>query len=181
MTTAVQLRRTRVAAPASIERGSIGYTPVPPPAFTPVIRPMRPDELPWVLHSWSEGYKNAPKMSRKTWADYKLVDVPRLREAIARPDTTVLVAADPLGIGVGWMAFACWPSIDVVHWVYVTMQHRLRGVMSALLAHLRGRIAYTHQAAIKRGHVRADVMITDLLRGQGKVVSHIPYRDWSKP
>lgn len=148
----------------------------------PVLRPMSPRELPWVLHSWTEGYKHAPAARRKPWSDYKAHDVPRMREAIARPDTTVMVAADPdTGIGAGWMAFASWPMIDTVHWIYVAMRHRGRGVMTALLGHLRDRVAYTHQGPVKRKQVRADLRIADALRDQGKTVSYIPYADWSKP
>jgi GNAT superfamily N-acetyltransferase len=160
------------------------YSVVDPLPFAPHVRLMRADELPYVAHSWAEGYKNSPRMRRKTWADYKALDVPALRQCLARRDTEVLCCeATVPGHAVGWVAFARWPSIDIVHWVYVAKPFRRRGVMTALLegARLRNRVSYTHQAAIRRhGEPRADLMICDLLRKRGVVVSYVPYQEWSK-
>lgn len=157
------------------------YTPAPAPPFDPAIRPWRPAaERALVAHSWREGYKDSPDMRRKTWSDYKALHVPVLDAILDRPDTTVLVAADPAGLAVGWMAFARWPSIDTVHWLWVQMQHRRRGIARALLAQLRNRVAYTHKAAIRRRQERADLVLSDKLRSRGVVVSHVPYQEWSR-
>lgn len=169
--------------------------PALPPAFEPHVRLVREDELPYVIHSWCEGYKNSPSCRRKLWPDYKAIDVPVLRAALARPDTTVLCAeADKPGRAVGWIAYARWPSIDAVHWIYVAHQYRRArsrglapiGVMMALLAAagLRKRIVYTHQAATHHHHTRlrtpADQRIAELLRADGAAVSYVPYQEWSK-
>lgn len=157
------------------------YTPAPPPAFEPVIRPWREDrERALVAHSWVESYKNSPEGARLKWSEYKALVVPTLDAILDRDDTTVLVAADPANIAVGWIAYARWPSIDTVHWLWVQMQHRRRGIGSALLAQLRGRIAYTHRAPVRRRQERADLVLTDKLRARGVVVSYVPYQEWSK-
>ena len=132
------------------------------------VRPARPDEFGWLVHSWSEGYKLSPGCRKMSWRDYKALQVPELRAALQRPDTTVLVAADGADCGLGWMAFARWPSIDIVHWVYVTMAARRHGVMARLLGSLRDRVTYTHRGVpMERGARRSDEWITDLLRKRG--------------
>jgi hypothetical protein len=169
------------------------FTVAPPPTFVPHVRAMRADELPWVLHSWSQSYKGSRRCDRMTWAAYKELVVPTLRTAIARSDTHVLVCDGAVpGRGVGWLAWSRWPSIDTIHWIYVTHQYRRArshgfasiGVMAALIeaAHLRGNIVYTHEGAKphNRGHVQADLWIADWLRGHGSTVSHVPYKEWSK-
>jgi GNAT superfamily N-acetyltransferase len=157
------------------------YEPAAPSAFDPTIRPWLEDrERAFVAHSWRESYKDSPETRRLKWPDYKALYVPVLDAILDRPDTTVLVAADPANIVVGWIAFARWPSIDTVHWLWVQMQHRRRGVARALLATLRARIAYTHRAPIRRRQVRADLMLGDKLRARGVVVSHVPYQEWSR-
>ena len=164
-----------------IMRRDARYTPAPPPAFEPTIRPWRPArERALVAHSWRESWKDSPEMRRKSWSDYKARHVPVLDAILDRPDTTVLVAADPTDLAVGWMAFARWPSIDTVHWLWVAMQHRRRGIARFLLAQLRSRIAYTHRAPIRRRQERADLVLTGKLRARGVVVSHVPYQEWSR-
>lgn len=164
-------------------RNDATYTTRDAPRFTPIIRPMAQRERVWVEHSFTEGYKNSPEMRRKVWSDYKARHVPALRECLARPDTRVLIAADPISdIGAGWIAFATGWSVDVVHWICVSMQHRKHKLMTALLdaAVTRPNVVYTHKAPVRRQQVRADLWITDLLRARGTVVSHIPYQEWSK-
>lgn len=152
-----------------------------PPEFTPRVRPMRAEELPWIIHSWSEGYKNSPQMRKKPWRDYRALDVPVLREALARRDTIVLVAEGNVDDwGVGWLAMARWPSVDVVHWCYTTLAYRRRGVMTALLTDLRPRVAYTHKGPIVRGEQRADLMINELLAKRGINPTYVPYKEWSR-
>lgn len=159
------------------------YTAVDPTPFTPTVRPMRNDEFPYVIHSFSEGFKRSPEMKRKTWADFKALYQPRLRDALVRSDTTILVAdAHVPGHAVGWIAFARWPSIDVVHWLYVARQFRRRGVARALLtgAALRTRVVHTHRSEVARGQPPADQLVADFLRRHGAVVSYVPYQEWSK-
>lgn len=160
------------------------YTPAAPPAFEPVIRPWRPDrnERALVAHSWTQSYRDSPEMRNRfgRWEDYKPWFIPVIDSILDRRDTTVLVAADPADIAVGWLAFARWPGIDTVHWLWVQMQHRRRGIASALLAQLQNRIAYTHKGAIRRRQQRSDLMLTDRLRARGAVVSHVPYQEWSR-
>lgn len=159
------------------------YAPAPPPAFEPAIRPWRPDrERALVAHSWSQSYRDSPEMRRRfgTWADYKAAYIPVIDAILDRDDTTVLVAVDPADIAVGWMAFARWPRIDTVHWLWVAMQHRRRGVARELLAQLRTRVAHTHRGPIRRRQLRSDLVLTDTLRARGVVVSHVPYQEWSR-
>lgn len=165
------------------------YRVVPPPPFVPQVRPMRPEEYNWVIHSWTEGYKGSP-CAEMPWAEYKALVVPTLRAALARPDTQVLVATNGRGWGVGWMAFARWPSIDAIHWVYTAHQYRRAGsrglaptgVMTALIDAFapRGNVVYTHKARLKRKAQRADLWIADLLRERGATVSHVSYATWSR-
>lgn len=169
--------------------GPHSYAPATPPAFTPRVRPMREREHNWVIHSWTEGYKGSPNASMP-WAEYKAQVVPVLRAALVRHDTRILVATDAQDWAVGWLAFARWPSIDVVHWVYTSHQYRRArsrglaptGVMTTLLeaAGLRSHVVYTHKAAAKRKQQRADLRIADLLRSQGTTVSYHPYVEWSR-
>jgi GNAT superfamily N-acetyltransferase len=161
------------------------YAAVPPPEFMPSVRPMRPDELPYAIHSWSQGYKDAPGMRSKTWRDYKALHLQPLRDALVRSDTTRLcVEAGVQNHAVGWIAFAHWPSVDAVHWVYVAKPFRRRGCMRALLAaaELRRHITYTFLGPVLRGRAqpRSDEWIADMLRRSGAVVSHVPYQEWSK-
>jgi hypothetical protein len=160
------------------------YTTVAPPPFTPHVRPMREDELPYVIDSWAEGYKHAPAMRALRYADYKALHVPVLRAALARPDTTVMMVDGPIPRrAVGWLALARWPSIDVVHWVYVARQYRDpdHHVLLALLAQLRDRVSYTHKGQVGRGErQRSDVWLESLLRERGATVSYIPYSEWAK-
>lgn len=158
------------------------YASAPPPAFEPTIRPWLPDrERALVAQSWIHTWKNAPENHRKPWGDYKALHAPLVDEILNRPDTTVLVAADPANIAVGWMAFARWPSIDIVHWLWVQMQHRQRGIAMTLLARLRPRLAYTLRGQVRRrGQPRMDLVFTDRLRDLGVAVSYVPYQEWSK-
>jgi hypothetical protein len=148
----------------------------------PTIRPMRAADRPKVLRDWAEGYKDSPRCRRKVWSDFKRADRPVLDECLARPDTTVIVA-DLQGAPVGWMAFCRGQSIDLIHWIYVTLAQRRRRVMAQLVAaaQLKQRLAYTHEAAVpRRAGERADVWIARWLRAGGRFVSHVPYQEWSK-
>lgn len=158
------------------------YSPTPAPKFVPVIRPALPREYNWVITSWVESYKAAPGMPDR-WADYKAVHAPRLRECLAREDTQVLVAADPVSDrGAGWIAFARWPRIDAVHWLYVAPQHRGHRYHLALLAGaaLRDHVVYTHKASIRKRKTRADLWLAEVLLAQGKAVSYYSYKEWRK-
>lgn len=169
-----------MAHPVAMRRAT-AYETAPPPAFEPTLRPWREDrERALVAHSWSEGYKESPDTCRLRWSEYKALVVPTIDAILDRRDTTVLVAADPANIAVGWMAFARWPSIDTVHWLWVQMQHRRRGIATALLAQLRNRVVYTHRAPNRRRQTRADCVLGDKLRARGVVVSLVPYQEWSR-
>lgn len=162
------------------------YTVADPPPFVPHVRPMRGDELPWVIHSWSEGHKDSPDTDRMRWPDYKALRVPMMRAALERADTAVLVCDGPVpGRGVGWLTWSRWPSIDIVHWAHTAMQFRRRGVFNALIERALGdrkHVVYTHEAAKRRGkgQVRFDAVLVEKLRARGAVVSYIPFKEWSK-
>lgn len=159
------------------------YAAVLPPEFVPRVRTMRDDELPYAIHSWSQGYKDSPAMRRKSWPDYKALHLQPLRDALVRDDTTRLcVDATIPGHAVGWIAFSRWPSVDAVHWVYVAKPFRRRGCMRALLdaAQLRRHVTYTFLGPVRGAKPRPDEWIADLLRRDGAVVSHIPYQEWSR-
>lgn len=167
------------------------YTVVPAPAFVPAVRPMRDDELPYAIHSWSQGYHDAPGMRRKSWRDYKAIHVPVLRDALCRHDTQRLAVDGPVpGRAIGWLAFARWPSIDTLHWVYVAKPYRQArsrglsplGAMSALLerAGLRKHVTYTFLGPHSSRSARSDEWIAELLRSRGAIVSHVPFQEWSR-
>ncbi len=161
------------------------YQVADPPPFTPLVRTWRPeDEFGWVIHSWCMGHRDAPPQRKRLAADYKARYLPVLREALLRADMQVLVAEGPVpGRGVGWLAWARWPSIDTLHWVYVGKPFRHRGVMAALLAAaaLTRHVTYTHEGAVRRaGEPRSDEWIAEQLRGRGAIVSFTPYQDWSR-
>lgn len=148
-----------------------------------IIRPMRDDELPWAIHSWSQGHKSAPEHRKRTWRDYKALHLQPLRDALVRRDTTRLVVenGEP-GRGAGWIAFSRWPSIDAVHWLYVSRPHRGQGMALALLQHadLRRNVTYTFHGEHRGTQPRPDQRIADRLRREGKIVSYVPYQEWSK-
>lgn len=159
------------------------YTVVPPPEFVPTVRPMRDDELPYAIHSWSQGYHDAPGMRRKSWRDYKALHVPTLRDALCRHDTQRLAVEGPVpGRAIGWLAFARWPSIDTLHWVYVAKPYRRRKAMLALFdgAGLRRHVTYTFLGPHCTRGPRSDEWIGELMRTRGAVVSHVPFEEWSR-
>lgn len=159
------------------------YTVVPPPEFVPTVRPMRDDELPYAIHSWSQGYHDAPGMRRKSWRDYKALHVPTLRDALCRHDTQRLVVEGPVpSRAIGWLAFARWPSIDTLHWVYVAKPFRRKRAMFAMLdaAGLRKHVTYTFLGPHSSRAPRSDEWIADLLRSRGAIVSHVPFQEWSR-
>jgi hypothetical protein len=159
------------------------YTVVPPPAFVPSVRPMRDDELPYAIHSWSQGYHDAPGMRRKSWRDYKALHVPVLRDALCRHDTQRLAVDGPVpGRAIGWLAFARWPSIDTLHWVYVAKPYRRHKAMTSLLerAGLRKHVTYTFLGPHSSRSARSDEWIAELLRSSGAIVSHVPFQEWSR-
>lgn len=192
---------------------AIDYTQHPkppgptPPAFTPIVRPMRDDELPWAIHSWSQGWKDAPGNRCRTWGDYKTspTGVQTVRDALCRRDCTRLAVDGPVpGRAVGWLVLSRRPGYDAVHWVYVAKQFRRArsrcgapfGAMTGLLGHvvLQRSVVYTFEAAcdprLPRIPARAgerdsrpgrnDVWLAEMLRDRGHVVSHEPYAEWAK-
>lgn len=158
----------------------------PTPRLDPAdiaVRPMRTGERAYVIHSWSEGWKQSPAMRRKVWRDFKVLDIPRLDAALDRRDTTVLMAtiADR---SIGYIVFARWPSIDAIHWLYVRKVNRSHDhvVPTALLdaAALKSRIVYTHQGEVPGGaRLRDDQRMAAWLRERGNVVSYVPYEEWA--
>lgn len=180
-----------------------------PPAFTPIVRPMRDDEFPWAIHSWSQGWKDAPGNRSRTWSDYKesATGVQRVRDALCRPDCTRLAVEGPMpDRAVGWLALSRRPGYDVVHWVYVSRQFRRArsrgcapfGAMTGLLGHvvLQRSVVYTFQAACdpKLPRIppdpgrpeatpvlgRNDVWLAEYLRDRGHTVSYVPFAEWSR-
>lgn len=183
------------------------YELATPPAFTPIVRAMRDDELPWAIHSWSQGWKDAPGNRARTWGDYKTssTGVQVVRDALCRGDCTRLAVDGPApGRAVGWLALSRRPGYDAVHWVYVAKPFRRArsrgcapfGAMVALLGHvvLQRSVVYTFEAAcdprLPRIPARAgerdsrtgrnDVWLAEYLRDRGHVVSHVPYAEWAK-
>lgn len=154
-----------------------------PPDCPPAFRAGHSGDLAWMLRTWSEGYKGSPAMHRKVWRDYKAMDVPQLAVALRRHDTRLMVAVDEELQPVGWLAYAQWPSIDVVHWVHTNFKHRRMGVMRSLLekAALKKRVIYTHQAEKKRrGGERSDERIKRMLEQRGRIVTYTPYQEWAR-
>lgn len=148
-----------------------------------IIRPMRDDELPWAIHSWSQGHKGSPEHRKRTWRDYKALHLQPIRDALVRRDSTRLVVENgTAGRGVGWVVFAHWPSIDTVHWIYVSRDHRGQGMMRAMIeaAQLRRNVTYTFHGEHRGRMPRPDERIADRLRRDGATVSYVPYQEWSK-
>lgn len=191
---------TRYPAPHAYEVTS-------PPAFVPVVRAMRDDEFPWAIHSWSQGWKDAPPNRTRTWGDYKAsaTGVQIIRDALCRRDCIRLAVDGPEPArAVGWLVLSRRPGYDAVHWVYVAKQYRRarsrgfapRGAMTGLLEHmgLQRSVVYTFEAAcdprLPRIPARAgeresrpgrnDVWLAEHLRERGHTVSHVPYTEWSK-
>lgn len=181
--------------------------PGPDPApFTPIVRPMRDDELIWAIHSMGNGWKDAPGNRSRTWGDYKAsaTGVQVVRDAICRPDCTRLAVDGPVeGRAVGWLVLSRRPGYDAVHWVYVAKQFRRArsrglapfGAMTGLLGHvvLKRSVVYTFEAACDPRLPRLpprenqdarlgrnDVWLADHLRDRGHVVSYEPYAEWSR-
>ena len=184
------------------------YEVTAPPAFTPIARPMRDDELPWAIHSWSQAWKDAPANRGKTWGDYKAHHLHPIRDALCRADCVRVAIEGPVpGRAVGWLALSRRPGYDAVHWVYVGKQFRRArsrqlapfGAMTGLLGHvvLQRSVVYTFQAACDPrlpriaprpnvpGEVdgrlgRNDVWLAEFLRDRGHVVSYEPFAEWSR-
>lgn len=164
-----------------------------PPANTPlhvVIRPDFPDERPYLLSSWSEGYKNAPRMHSMPWAVYKRHVVPELGAVLDRGDTTTLVAVQPsTGDIVGWLAFSRIYRTPTVHWAHTRFavgkdgaHLRRRGVLTQLLAKadLGSRWAYTHRGPRQRvaGKETTDATIARALAARGVSAAYVSMEDW---
>jgi hypothetical protein len=159
------------------------YSTRPAPRFTPVIRAPHARERGWVFDALRGGIKDSSIGRRMKWRDFKLLHTPLIEGLLARPDTRVLVAADPVSdIGAAWIAFATGWSVDVVHWVVTSLQHRRHGLMTALIAAVvtRPNCVYTFEAPPRPPAERADLWITERLSARGVVASHIPYAEWSK-
>lgn len=184
------------------------YDVAAPPAFTPIARPMRDDELPWAIHSWSQAWKDAPANRGRTWGDYKAHHLQPIRDALCRRDCLRIAIEGPVeGRAIGWLALSRRPGYDVVHWVYVGKQYRRArsrglapfGAMTGLLGHavLQKMVVYTFEAACDprlprippRPNVpgeiagrlgRNDIWLADFLRDRGHVVSYEPFAEWSR-
>lgn len=181
------------------------YEIAAPPAFTPIVRPMRDDEIVWAIHSMGKAWKDSPSMRQKTHADFKAVHWQVVRDALCRSDCTRLAVEGPVpGRAVGWLALSRRPGYDAVHWVYVAKPFRRArsrgcapfGAMTGLLGHvvLQRSVVYTFEAAcdsrLPRIPARAgerdsrpgrnDVWLAEYLRDRGHVVSHVPYAEWAK-
>lgn len=182
------------------------YEVAAPPPFVAVVRAMRDDEFPWAIHSWSQGWKDAPGNRARTWGDYKTspTGVQIVRDALSRADCTRLAVDGSLpGRAIGWLVLSRRPGYDVVHWVYVAKQFRRArsrglapvGAMAGMLEHaeLQRSLVYTFQAAcdhrLPRIPARAgerdsrpgrnDVWLAEHLRDRGHVVSYVPYAEWA--
>lgn len=117
-------------------------------------------------------------MMKKTWCDYKRLYVPLIDEVLDRKDTVISCVVGSDDRALGWMAFARWPSIDVVHWMYVAAPFRRDGVANRLLEELRTRVAYTHRGPVRRREGSSDLWIAEKMRQRGTVVSYVPYKEW---
>lgn len=189
---------TRHPAPHAYEAST-------PPAFTPIARAMRDDELPWAIHSWGQAWKDSPANRSRTWGDYKAHHLSPIRDALCRADCMRVAIEGPApGRAIGWLALSRRPGYDAVHWVYVSRQYRRArsrgvapfGAMVGLLGHvvLQRSVVYTFQAACDsklppRPNVpgetgcrlgRNDVWLAEYLRDRGHTVSYEPFAEWSR-
>lgn len=153
------------------------------------IRPALAADLEYIIGSWTEGYKNAPRNSKLTWQIYKQHVKPKLIDALRRPETQILVA--DAGAVVGWIAFAPpQPRCATVHWVHTRHQVgsgpvlRKHGVMRSLLdaAQLGSRFVYTHKGPrpVNRGGPPADEWIVRWLAGRGVTAAYVPMEEWKR-
>jgi hypothetical protein len=163
------------------------------PGNTPllvVVRRALPEDRPYVLSSWTEGYKLAPKMRDLSWAMYKQAVVPELTAVLDRSDVQVLVAIAPTALNiVGWIAFTRGRRVSTVHWVHVRYRvgqgEKLRGrtVMRQLLdsAELGDRWAYTHRGPYPKQGPResADAGIARALAKRGVTAAFVPWKEWA--
>jgi hypothetical protein len=93
-----------------------------------------PDDLRFVVSSWSSSYKEAHQagaIRSERWAE---VMRPEFEAHLARPDARVVVAferKDPAFI-FGWIAGDTAESVPVVFYVYVKAPYRLGGIARQL-------------------------------------------------
>lgn len=161
-----------------------------------VIRPVRPEDLGYVLGSWKEAHKRAPKLVNMAWSTFNERVKPQLRACLERPDTE-LTGAYLDGMIVGWLACSRGRRVDVVHWVHTRFQlphydgrveeFRRRGIMRALFdaAHLQPRLAYTFRGPIPKHRAGAkpqssDEWIVRWLGRRGHAVTYVLYKEWSE-
>lgn len=155
-----------------------------------VLSLMADDELPYVLGSWSEGYKFSERNAKLSWAIYKKHVVPELAAVLGRSDTFVLCARQG-DVIVGWIAYCRGRSVDTVHWVHTRFRIgesgsplRRNGIMTELInaASGRDRIVYTHRGPKPkhRGGVTSDEWISRWLAGRGVIAVFVPYEEWKK-
>lgn len=154
-----------------------------------VIRPAVAADLEYVIGSWAEGYKNAPRMAKLTWQIYKQHVKPQLIDVLRRAETQILVA--DAGDIVGWIAFAPGRRVSTCHWVHTRYcvgkdgpQLRKHGVMASLLdaAQLGSRFCYTHKGPkpVHRGGPPADEWIVRWLAGRGVTAAYVPMEEWKR-
>lgn len=151
-----------------------------------------PADRKYILASWAEAYKAAPKMRDMSWTLYKLHIVPTLQAVLDRPDTRLLVATTPSEPDiVGWLAYVRGKRVSTVHWVHTRYavtkggeKLRKRGVMSALIgaAELGPRWVYTHRGPYPRQREgkreTADAGLVRSLAKRGITAAFVPWKEW---
>lgn len=179
-----------------------GNTPRRPLVMS--IRPMAPDDLPYVRAVWKESYKDAPTVDRMPWAMYKATVGKTIDELVGRSDVNLLGGYADNGKVIGWICYSPGRSISTVHWTHTRFKLdddkcRRRGVMTDLIlaADLGKRLAYTFRGPRRRVHhggkdrspdaVRhsgrgdtLDLSLVEWLRSRGVSAAFVPISEWLK-
>lgn len=160
-------------------------------ALNVTIRPLLDADRGYVVSSWRESAKAAPRLARLPWSYYKHTTGAQIQQ-IANATSTVILGAYHGDELVGWLAMTPSKRVHTVHWVHTrfrvgTVNARRRGVMTALLdaAKLGARFVYTMQARKLREKLpdgttskSLDDVLVVALRERGVHATYVPLKDW---
>ena len=149
------------------------------------IRVLDQDDLPYVLSSWRESHKAAPKVDKMLWSQYKIKFGGLFRELLTREK--VIGAYRNLEL-LGFLVTSPGKRINVLHWVQCKFQDtsgtnlRRQGVMTALLdaADLGQRFIYTLRARKEPGRKSFDETLVAMLATRGQTAVFTDLLEWIK-
>lgn len=147
------------------------------------IRELDPDDRGYVISSWREGHKQAPKMCRVPWSYYKYSHGALIKQAFDGAEVLGAYVEDVL---IGYVVFTRGKRVHTLHWLYVKKDARKNGIATALLeaADLGKRFAYTLEGPkhkvryADREYRSVDLFLVAWLRARGTTAVYSPLKDF---